>query len=372
MFDQQTITAARAHATAIGVEPAALLAVIELESAGVVTARIGDRDEPLIRFEGHYFDRRLKGAALERARREGLADPRAGAVTNPSTQIARWRLLNRAIEIDAVAALESCSWGVGQVMGAHWQWLGYDRVEKLVNTARSGVAGQIGLMALYILKADLAGALRRRDWAAFARGYNGPGFAKNGYHTKLAAAYRRHSGGVSAPAPSAKGMLRLGSAGARVRELQALLVRAGHPVRVDGDYGPATHSAVMEFQKIAGLEVDGVAGPQTLRALDRFRQGAADSPGAQAALEVKEVRDGLAGGLGGGLATEVARQHVETAADRLAFVPGLEWLSAGLTVAAVVLVVGGLAWAAHGWWKSRRTVEAPDEPHAPPEPDWAA
>lgn len=359
MFDTETVKAARAFAKRLNCEPAVLLAVIEIESGGQVYATVNGGREPLIRWEGHYFDRRLKGETRERARKLGLADPVPGKVKNPKSQADRWAMLNKAIGIDSVAALESCSWGVGQVMGAHWAMLDFDTVAGLVNTARIGIGGQIELMVRYIEKTNLAGALQRRDWAAFARGYNGPAYAKYGYHTKLDAAYRRHAGGVSSKVPSADGMLRLGSRGMRVRELQQLLIRGGYPVAVDGDFGPATHSAVREFQQWAGLEVDGVAGPQTMRALERFRQGANDRPGEQPLSEIAEIRDGITGGIVPGVGVEVARQQLDTAADRLAFIPGFEWVSAGLTTAAAVLVIGGLAWAGYGWWKSRRTVEAP-------------
>ncbi|RJG46457.1 N-acetylmuramidase domain-containing protein [Mesorhizobium sp. DCY119] len=360
MFDSETMIAARQFAQRLGCETAALLAVIEIESGGRVYAIVNGRKEPMIRFEGHYFDRRLTGEARVEARRLGLAHPNAGAVKNPSTQEARWTLINRAIEIDAIAALESVSWGLGQVMGAHWNWLGYESVAKLVNTARDGVAGQIELMVRYIEKAGLAGALQRRDWTAFARGYNGPNFAKDGYHTKIAAAYRRHAGAAASSAPpSSEGMLRLGSRGARVRELQTLLVRAGQSVSIDGDFGPATASAVRAFQAAFGLTVDGIAGPETMRAVDRYRQGAADRPGEQKLAELKEVRDGLFSGLGGGLTIEATRRTIEEAAAKIGGLAGLEWLSASLTVAAVALAIGGLAWACIGIWRRRRTVEVP-------------
>ena len=34
--------------------------------------------------------------------------------------------------------------------------------------------------------------LKTRNWAAFARGYNGPDYASNAYHTKMARAYERY------------------------------------------------------------------------------------------------------------------------------------------------------------------------------------
>ena len=130
MFTQETISEITAVAREIGIEPAALLAVAEVESGGKAFASVDGRLEPLIRFEGHYFDRRLTPAKREAARREGLASPLAGAVINPRMQAARWKLLARAAAIDRKAALESVSWGLGQVMGAHWAWLGYRRASK--------------------------------------------------------------------------------------------------------------------------------------------------------------------------------------------------------------------------------------------------
>lgn len=181
MFTTEVRNEIETDASRIGVEPAALLAIAEVEAAGRAYATVNGRKEPLIRFEGHYFDRRLPAAKRSAARDAGLADPKSGAVKNPASQAARWAMLARASAIDHKAAHESVSWGLGQVMGAHWEWLGYPGIDELVAEARSGVGGQISLMARYIDRAGLAAAIRRRDWAAFARGYNGPGYKRHGY-----------------------------------------------------------------------------------------------------------------------------------------------------------------------------------------------
>jgi hypothetical protein len=148
-----------------------------------------------------HVHRRNQTRNRQRARADGLASPAAGAVANPKTQAGRWALLAKACAIDARAANESVSWGIGQVMGAHWGWLGYADVDALVAEARCGVAGQIRLMARYIEKAGLAAAVRRRDWEAFARGYNGPQYRRYGYHRKIAAAYHRFRAESGEPLP---------------------------------------------------------------------------------------------------------------------------------------------------------------------------
>jgi N-acetyl-anhydromuramyl-L-alanine amidase AmpD len=57
--------------------------------------------------------------------------------------------------------------------------------------------------------------------------------------------------------------VRNGDSGERVRTLQYLLRQAGATIDTDGQFGPATDSAVRSFQSTTGASVDGVAGRQT-------------------------------------------------------------------------------------------------------------
>ncbi len=64
-------------------------------------------------------------------------------------------------------------------------------------------------------------------------------------------------------------MLRPGSRGEAVRDLQVRLGALGHeipPVEAGG-YGPATERVVRAFQEVRGLRVDGICGPQTWSAV---------------------------------------------------------------------------------------------------------
>ncbi|MGN8022828.1 N-acetylmuramidase family protein [Phyllobacterium sp. 22229] len=197
MLSQQDMGDIRDEAQRAEIEPAALLAVVEVESGGVCLYRIDGRSEPPIRFEGHYFDLRLTGGQRQIARSKGLASPTAGAVRNPASQAARWQLLEAAIAINRPAALESVSWGIGQVMGAHWKCLGHDSVEALVAEARASLKGQLRLMIRFIAHNDLMPVLARHDWKSFARAYNGPKFTQNRYDAKLALAWRRFAAAES-------------------------------------------------------------------------------------------------------------------------------------------------------------------------------
>jgi peptidoglycan hydrolase-like protein with peptidoglycan-binding domain len=63
-------------------------------------------------------------------------------------------------------------------------------------------------------------------------------------------------------------VLREGMEGPQVLTLQQALAFLGfHPGELDGRYGRATTSAVMAYQKWAGLQRDGVVGPETGGAL---------------------------------------------------------------------------------------------------------
>ncbi|MHA6641520.1 N-acetylmuramidase domain-containing protein [Mesorhizobium sp. A623] len=274
MFAEEIILEITKAAQSLDIEPAALLAVADVESGGTAFADVDGRREPLIRFEAHYFDRRLSDRKRAVAREKGLAAPVAGAIANPRTQTARWRMLEQAAAIDAKAAYESVSWGLGQVMGAHWAWLGYADVDALVATARSGVAGQVRLMMQYIDKAGLRDALRKHDWAGFARSYNGPAYKRNAYETKLATAYSRYSSRDPKARP-AMPLLKRGSKGTSVADLQHDLTALGYPLAADGVFGPATVQAVKAFQRDHALAIDGIVGARTNAAIE----GALTAPG---------------------------------------------------------------------------------------------
>lgn len=329
MFAKSVISKVSSLAKSLGVEPAALLAVAEVESAGVYSWN----GRPPIRFEGHYFYKLLSGAKRAKAVKMGLASPRAGAVKNPSSWDARYALLQRAREIDADAANASTSWGLGQVMGAHWKKLGFVNVAALVRLAESGVDGQIELMARYIRVFGLVDELQRKGWAEFARQYNGKNYRSNRYDVKMAAAYKTYSK-VTAGWVDSKGEIVNGNDS--VKGIQRDLKRLGfYNGTVDGIDGPQTTAAVKKFQRANGLVADGKYGKMTDEAVDaeiaKLDKKSADN----------NVRNGgVATGVGA--ATEVVNEQVSHLEMFTGYSDVITYIVIGLVLVGLGLTVYGL------------------------------
>lgn len=70
-------------------------------------------------------------------------------------------------------------------------------------------------------------------------------------------------------------VVKKGASGNEVLQIQTKLKSYGYYTgALDGDFGPATCNAVISFQADCGLTVDGIVGPETLRALENFSPAA--------------------------------------------------------------------------------------------------
>jgi hypothetical protein len=253
-------------AKTIGCNVSAVRAVVTVEAAG---AGFDSRNRPKVLPEPHYFHRLLSGAKRDQAVAAGLAYPKWGSKPYDTTQDARYARIDRMMAIDAEAALDSCSWGLGQIMGANAETCGFRNAADMVTAFLEGEGRQLDGVVGFIIGNGLAKHLVNRDWAAFARGYNGPGYAANAYDKKLAAAYAKHA--ALSPVgtdPLADGYLSKGDVGEPVRALQAALTALGFPTGgTDGAFGTLTDQAVRQYQWAHKLTVDGKVGRITGKAL---------------------------------------------------------------------------------------------------------
>lgn len=243
----------------LGVKAAEIWSVLKVETGGC--GFLPDR-RPQILFERHVFHRQTNGAFDEVM--PDISNPTAGGYGTLGAH--QYDRLARAIQLDRQAALRSTSWGIGQVMGFNAGIAGYPDVETMVAAMVRSEDEQVSAMFGFLVSNRLDAPLRNHDWTSFARGYNGPDYAKNEYDSKLSSAYQEYATGLLPDVT--------------VRASQIYLMYLGfHPGRVDGILGLLTRSALMDFQKAQGLPVTGDVDDATL---GKLRESVAANPGEQA------------------------------------------------------------------------------------------
>ncbi|MBQ4821029.1 N-acetylmuramidase family protein [Aquimarina sp. MMG016] len=90
------------------------------------------------------------------------------------------------------AAYSSASWGAFQIMGYHFKNLGYSSIDSFVSKMYENEGKHLEAFGLFLEKNNLIRHLKSKNWAAFAKGYNGPGYKQNKYDEKLEKAYKKY------------------------------------------------------------------------------------------------------------------------------------------------------------------------------------
>lgn len=177
-----------AMADEFGIDVASIKAVQEVEAAG--SGFTGNNVKAL--YEPHIAYRYSGGNTRIRLGQAGLAYKSWVPGSYPKTSYERIDQCT-AIAGAELAAL-STSWGLGQIMGFNHEAAGYpDAVSMVEDFARGEDRQLVGMLNFIASKPAIMKALKSKNWAKFAQGYNGEGYAKHGYDKKLAAAYKRHS-----------------------------------------------------------------------------------------------------------------------------------------------------------------------------------
>ncbi len=209
-----------------------LWAVIRVETSG---AGYFKNRQPKILYERHIFHARTNGRFDAQA--PGVSNSKAGGYTGGASEYQR---LAQAVALERKAALESASWGLGQVMGFNASSAGFANVEDLVRAMCESEDRQFGAMLAFIDHEGLAGFLQAQDWRKFARRYNGPAFEKNKYDVKLKDAHAEFTA--------------RGTPDLRARAAQLYLTYLDYnPGGIDGMFGQRSERALKEFQEDEGM-----------------------------------------------------------------------------------------------------------------------
>lgn len=215
----------------LGVTAAEIWSVVAVETSQC--GFLPDR-RPEILYERHIFSRLTRGQFDD----HDLSDPTPGGYG--ATGAHQYDRLTQAMTKDRKAALLSASWGIGQVMGENFSLAGFPDVESMVVAMSQSEDDQLTAMCNFIKRQKLHFALAKHAWADFARGYNGPNFAKNQYDARLNAEFQKFSSGIQPDL--------------NVRAAQLYLTYLGfHPGPADGVTGKQTRAALNDFQRAHGM-----------------------------------------------------------------------------------------------------------------------
>lgn len=193
MLNQAHTTQALDQAAALlGVNRASIQAIQAVESNG--SGFLSDGRCTLL-FERHIFYRQLSqalGVAVAKRQHSlspDICNPVTGGYLGGAREYSR---LAKAQTVHAASALRSASYGAFQIMGFNHAACGFADVFAFVAAMNQGHDQQLLAFCRFIKANKLMHqALKDRNWATFARLYNGPAYAKNQYDVKLAQAYRR-------------------------------------------------------------------------------------------------------------------------------------------------------------------------------------
>lgn len=177
-------------AKTLGIEVATIKAVVEIE-AGRTHEGFSAPGKPIVNFDMSMFQRhaRKNGVNLAKYRR---SHPHVFVGRSRGNQAQVFKRLEAARSIDNRTAIEGTFWGMFQIGGFNWRKCGCASIEEFVERMSRSERDQLELFANFISSTGLLQHLKTKNWAAFARGYNGASYASRGYHTRLASAYARH------------------------------------------------------------------------------------------------------------------------------------------------------------------------------------
>lgn len=178
----------QSEAKRLGVEVAALRAILEKESKG---SGFNADGTPKILYERHIMYRRLadnfsKPIADSWVRANpNLVNPKGYGAGGYGKYSAQPKKLEAAAKIDRTSALESCSWGIAQIMGYHWKLCGFSSVQGFVNAMYKSEDSQFEVFVKFLEGSGIVPYLKKLDWANVALRYNGKNYKQNNYDVDL-------------------------------------------------------------------------------------------------------------------------------------------------------------------------------------------
>lgn len=169
----------------LGVEVAAIKAVVAIE-AGSQMKGFYAPGVPVVNFDRSMYNRFRNATPMKKA---SAGEKVPSGLTGYALQ--EWTQLVNARKYNATGANMGTFWGMFQIGGFNYKLCGCESVEEFVKLMSESEFAQLELFARFIKNSGMLNDLKNKNWAGFARKYNGASYARRGYHTKMANAYRK-------------------------------------------------------------------------------------------------------------------------------------------------------------------------------------
>lgn len=171
-------------AAELGVEIPAIKAVVLIE-AGVAMKGFFAPGVPVVNFDRSMYNRFRVKTPNGGQRKDKVPSGLSGYA------LSEWTQLVNARKVNAKAADMGTFWGMFQIGGFNYKMCGCDDIDEFVRLMSYSELEQLELFAAFLRNTGMLDDLKARNWAAFARKYNGASYARRGYHTRMAEAYRK-------------------------------------------------------------------------------------------------------------------------------------------------------------------------------------
>ena len=164
-----------------------------VESGG--RSGFNENNLPVIAFEGHIF-RKYTDRIYD------FTHPNLSYIYNKKAnrswkrnnkdQTTSWKTLSDAFDLDAEAALKSCSWGMFQLMGFNYKNSGHDDIYSFVKAMKQNAGNHLQCFLSFCTKnPNLLSAMQKKDFTNMAANYNGMDYGD--YDQKIKSAYEKLS-----------------------------------------------------------------------------------------------------------------------------------------------------------------------------------
>lgn len=141
--------------------------------------------------------------------------------------------------------------------------------------SHTGIVESVSGSTVNTIEGNTSDQVARRSYPVSGSSIVGYGRPKWEFATGISAPVSVPDTSPATQAPQSDSVLRVGSVGSAVRDMQTKLQSLGYNLGrygADGEFGGDTLKAVQQFQKDHGLAADGEAGTQTLAAIDKAIQ----------------------------------------------------------------------------------------------------